>query len=75
MGSLPIAQFLIQRGARVNAKDRWGQTPLHEALVNRHLRMIKFLAVQHKGGLGLAGIELACYLNKIVMDEDLEMLQ
>ena len=31
-GSLPICEMLIEHGANINAKDRWGGTPLCDAV-------------------------------------------
>lgn len=39
-----IAQFLINRGAKVNALDRWRRTPLYEAVRNKNKKVAKILA-------------------------------
>jgi len=35
-GHLAVAQLLVEKGAAVNAVDRFGRTPLHEAVLNGH---------------------------------------
>jgi glutaminase len=35
-GRLEIARFLLEHKADVNIEDRWGHTPLDEAVNNRH---------------------------------------
>jgi ankyrin repeat protein len=40
-----IAQFLINRGAKVNALDRWRRTPLYEAVQNKSKKVAKILAM------------------------------
>jgi ankyrin repeat protein len=69
-----IAQFLINRGAKVNALDRWRRTPLQEAVSNKSKKTAKVLA-QHSASLCLSGMDLAVFLNKIVMQGDLYMLR
>lgn len=39
-----IAQFLINRGAKVNCLDRWKRTPLYEAVSNKSRKVAKVLA-------------------------------
>lgn len=39
-----IAQFLINRGAKVNALDRWRRTPLYEAVAHKSKKVAKILA-------------------------------
>ena len=58
----------------MNAVDRWKQTPMYEAITNRCSKVTKILASM-QGRLQLYGLELACFLNKIVMNHDLEMIQ
>ena len=69
-----IAQFLINRGAKINSLDRWKRTPLNEAVANKSKKVAKILA-QHQGSFCLSGMELAVFLNKIIMTGDLYMLQ
>lgn len=71
---LEIAQYLVNRGVKVNAKDRWGITPLYDAVVHKHKKMVKYL-VNCGASIGLTGMELALFLNKLVMEQDIEQLQ
>ncbi|MBI4057188.1 MAG: ankyrin repeat domain-containing protein [Elusimicrobia bacterium] len=43
MGQLDIANFLLKRGAIINAKDTGGTTPLHRAVMQQHNKMVSFL--------------------------------
>ena len=73
-GHAEIVRFLILRGSNINALDRWNQTPFYEAVTNLHPKVVKILS-QHSGGFSLQGLHLACFLNKIIMAHNLEMLQ
>lgn len=42
-GKLRAVQFLVQRGAKILCKDRWGQVPLQYAKENRHVDIAHFL--------------------------------
>lgn len=42
-GHLEICQFLVQRGARINRSDRWGGSPLDDALRHHHKDVIQYL--------------------------------
>ena len=37
------ARFLLEHGARVNARDRWGGTPLQDALRENHDNLVGVL--------------------------------
>lgn len=43
-GNLKVVECLVQEGADVNVKDRWGQTPMQEAVNNNHTHVTEFLA-------------------------------
>lgn len=43
-GNLKVVECLVQEGADVNVKDRWGQTPMQEAINNNHSHVTEFLA-------------------------------
>lgn len=45
-GHIPVAEFLLQKGVGVNAAPRYQQTGLHEAALQGHLDMVKFLIGQ-----------------------------
>jgi len=46
-----VVEALIEEGANVNVKDRWGQTPLQDAVNMNHGQVIDLL--QRHGGRGL----------------------
>lgn len=48
MGKMKFLELLIQRGANVNIADRWGRTPLDDAIAMNHKEASAFL--QMKGG-------------------------
>lgn len=41
--SIEVAQFLLSKGANINALNKYGNTPLHEAAYYGHYQYIKFL--------------------------------
>ncbi|KAI5330579.1 hypothetical protein L3X38_029977 [Prunus dulcis] len=44
-GLYPMAEFLLEAGASVLSKDRWGCTPLDEARIGGNKKLIKLLEV------------------------------
>ncbi len=40
-GHLLIAQFLVEKGAKLDAKDFLGMTALHYAAMNNHLLIVQ----------------------------------
>ena len=42
-GHLEICKFLVSRRARINRSDRWGGSPLDDALRHRHKEVIQYL--------------------------------
>ena len=40
---LEQAKLLIKKGADLNAKNKWGDTPLHEAAMNNSVKVAKLL--------------------------------
>lgn len=40
-GHLPVAQLLIESGARIDHQDNDGDTPLHDASYNGHLQVVR----------------------------------
>ena len=43
VGNLPVLQLLLARNAKVNARDRWGGTPLRDAVREGHAAAVKVL--------------------------------
>lgn len=43
------SQYLLKKGASVNCKDRWGGTPLMDAIQGRHILITRL--IQDAGGL------------------------
>ena len=43
MGHGDIAQFLVERGAQVNARHDGGRTPLHDAAMKGHSDLVRML--------------------------------
>lgn len=46
-GKLRVAEFLIRSGANVNCVDRWGNTPLVDAVSGGHEMLIKLIRNQN----------------------------
>ena len=42
-GHTDVVKLLIEKGAEVNTKGRWGTTPLHYASLEGHTDMVKWL--------------------------------
>ena len=42
-GHVKLVRLLLDNGAQVGLKDRWGKTPLDEAKDNKHEEIIKLL--------------------------------
>ena len=61
-GNLQIVETLLSAGANVNARDRWGGTPLRDAVREGHVKVAKFLH-ENGGELGLNESELSGEVN------------
>lgn len=48
-GQEKVVQWLLEEGARVNAQDRWGHTPLHEARRRKDDKIVSMLQEHTKG--------------------------
>jgi ankyrin repeat protein len=42
-GHIEVVAFLLRQGADPNARDRWGNTPMSEAIIKRYFDMVKVL--------------------------------
>jgi len=42
-GHVEVANYLLDQGANVNARDRYGCTPLFRACMGAHLRVVELL--------------------------------
>ena len=40
---LPIAEYLISKGANIEAKDLWDRTPLHLASISGNTDIVRYL--------------------------------
>ena len=52
-GQMPMVKMLMEFKANVNAKDRWGSTPMDDALAGNHSEVASLL--REKGGVQGAG--------------------
>jgi ankyrin repeat protein len=43
LGHLSIVQYLVEKGAKIDAKNDEGNTPLHLASMEDHLLVLKYL--------------------------------
>ncbi len=55
--SMGIIKFLVERGANVNMKDRYGSTPLLEAIKLGHIESIEYL-IEHGADVDYGNIPL-----------------
>jgi len=67
--SVEFARFLVEHGAKVNARDFFGITPLHEAVIRGSYRVAKFLIekgadVNAKDNYGYTPLHLAAIYNR-----------
>ena len=42
-GNLQIVEYLIYKGAEIDAKNKLERTPLHYACINKHLKIVEYL--------------------------------
>lgn len=66
-GHLNVAEYLVEKGALINVRDRWGHTPLDDAIRGDHDAVIEFLQ-EH-------GAEQGYEEAGAVTDEELKLLQ
>jgi ankyrin repeat protein len=65
-GAINFVKLLLDHKADVNAKDRWGSTPLDDALAGNHTEVMEYL--KSKGGQHGAGMVRTYYGNVSTMD-------
>lgn len=41
-----VVAFLVAHGARVDAVDRWGGSPLHDAMKNGHKEVVQYVSLR-----------------------------
>jgi ankyrin repeat protein len=73
-GHLAAVQALLSLGASINATDRWGHTPLRDALANHHMELALSLHRQ-EARLLMSDVELASALCEMAKAGELEMLK
>ena len=71
-GHLELCQFLIQSGAQINRSDRWGGSPLNDALRHRHAPVIDYL--KQVGGRSGSPSQSTCFITAAA-EGDLEEVQ
>lgn len=64
IGAGEIVQLLVEAGADVNTKDRWGHTPLMRASIGAYMGIVKFLlkngaGIEEKNDEGKTALDLA----------------
>ncbi|KAK3284500.1 hypothetical protein CYMTET_7856 [Cymbomonas tetramitiformis] len=52
-GNMEVVEFLLKSGANVNCEDRWGGTPLEDAVKHDHSELASFLQ-RHGGNMNVA---------------------
>ena len=58
-GHVDLAQFLVERGADVSAKDKSLMTPLHKGSYSNHAGLVRFL-VEHGADPDVSGGKDSC---------------
>jgi len=73
-GKLEDAEFLLARGARINAKGLWQNRPVHEAAWHGRMEMLEFLlaAGARVDSMGVSGMQP---LHIAAMRNDKEMVE
>ena len=73
-GSAAIAKALVDAGANVNVRDRWGGTPLRDAVRQGHAEVSEMLR-QAEGELGYNETEASGELCELAKEGALEKLK
>ena len=72
-GHLELCQYLIESGgAQVNRSDRWGGSPLNDALRHRHAAVVEYL--KRAGGRSGSPSQSTCFITAAA-EGDLEEVQ
>ena len=72
-GNLAVVVVLIDAAADVNAKDRWGGTPLRDAVRQGHMEVARKLR-EHGGEMGFAEVEASGQLCELARAGSLDLL-
>ncbi|KAF2075570.1 hypothetical protein CYY_003113 [Polysphondylium violaceum] len=73
MGNIQIGEYLLDKGANINAENNFGSTPLHEAVRRGEVEFVKFL-ISRKVDLSIGDIDDNTPLHLAVMCEDGELI-
>lgn len=74
VGNLAFVDLILKHGAKVNAKDRWGGTPLRDAVREGHLSVAR--ALRAAGGtLNYDQLQSSGELCEVVRSGDFERLK
>ncbi|OQR95132.1 hypothetical protein THRCLA_08017 [Thraustotheca clavata] len=71
-GNLKMCQYLVECGANVNALDRWGSSPLSEAMYFAHHDVARYLRAHHAIEHGHVYDESLNQVDPVVLDTALE---
>lgn len=71
-GHLELCQYLIESGAQVNRSDRWGGSPLNDALRHRHMPVVDYL--KRMGARSGSPSQSTCFITAAA-EGDLEEVQ
>ena len=74
VGNINMVECLIQAEAHINAADRWGGTPLRDAVRERH-REVALLLHSHGGSLAYDEISVSSQLCESAKDGRLEAIE